>query len=115
MIEGDDARWAEAFIPDAKVRDYLLSDAHDKARSRHKFFTAYGFSQAAWPQLQSALLEQLARAVRRLVREDAYGRTFAAVGPIRTPSSQTLIITTFWIVRHDDPCPQLTSALPGQH
>jgi len=102
-------RW----VPDAKVRDYCLSDASPKSLSRKRFFEAQGFSAAAWRILQQARHEQAATGTGELVRADAYGNTYRVIGPLACPDGRAPTITTYWIIRADDPRPQFTSAIPG--
>jgi len=102
-------RW----VPDAKVRDYCLSDASAKSRSRKTFFEAYGFSRTAWQTLQQDLHVQAATGIGELVRADVYGNTYRVIGPLACPDGRAPTITTYWIIRADDPRPQFTSAIPG--
>ena len=34
-----------AFIPESKIKEYLLSDSHPTGRSKSKFFTMFGFDE----------------------------------------------------------------------
>ncbi|MCK8788062.1 hypothetical protein M0638_27275 [Roseomonas sp. NAR14] len=102
-------RW----IPDAKVRDYLLSSTTEKGRSRLKFFQSHGFSQAGWPVLCDALMAHALTASVEIVRQDQWGITYCATGSIVTPDGRNPVIRAFWIIRPIDPRPQLTSVLPG--
>ncbi len=48
------------------------------------------------------------------VRTDRWGTTYRALGPIRTPDGRNPEISAYWIIRTDDPRPQLTSVVPSQ-
>jgi hypothetical protein len=103
-----DQRW----IPDTKIREYCLGGSTVKSRSRLKFFTTFGFSQTEWRVLRDTLLHQVVTAKIEMARQDQYGTTYRAVGPIPTPSGRVAMVETFWIIRADEPRPQLTSVIP---
>ena len=48
---------ARVRVPDAKVRDYLLSSSHPVGRFKAVFFLALGFSLERWEVLRDALLD----------------------------------------------------------
>ena len=100
------------YVPQAKVTEYFLSTATQKAAGRYKFFVARGFERQAWRVLHDALLAHPIGASVALARQDAYGDTWCATGPLRCPDGTAPVIRSFWIIRHDDPRPQLTSAIP---
>lgn len=108
MLPNLEIRW----IPDAKIRDFLLDGTSQKARSRLQFFRLYGFDRIRWRLLQAALHRHVETAEITLVRRDLYGATYAAFGPLETPSGRLAAVEAFWIVRTDDPRPQLTTAIP---
>jgi hypothetical protein len=69
-----DSRW----IPDEKVRDYLLNPDHRHGKSRHGFLIMFGFSQAAWRTLQAALLDHAGSAHIHLGGAEVWGSTYHA-------------------------------------
>ena len=105
---------ARRWIPDAKIRGYLLSQATPKARSRHDFFIRFGFAAQHWRTLQAALMAHAAVSPATAVRADAWGTTYALTGPLPTPDGRNPIIIAYWIIRADDPRPQLTSVVPEE-
>lgn len=107
-LPNQEQRW----IPDAKIRDYLLNTDTPKGQSRHKFFVRFGFTRADWTVLKTALMEHAVTARIEGARSDQWGTTWRATGPIVTPDGRNPVITAFWIVRTDDPRPQLTSVVP---
>jgi Domain of unknown function (DUF6883) len=105
--------FGQGWIQDAKIRHYLLSTDTPKGKSRHDFFTRFGFSTEHWPILKAALLAHVRTADVELCRQDQWGTTFQASGRIATPDGRNPIVIAFWIVRSDDPRPQLTSVVPS--
>lgn len=105
---------ARRWIPDPKIRDYLLSEATPKARLRHDFFIRFGFSREEWRVLQAALMVHAAYAIGEIVRADEWGTTWALTGPLPTPDGRNPRIIAYWIIRADDPRPQLTSVVPEE-
>jgi len=103
-----DRRW----IPDAKILEYLLNSTSPKGKSRHDFLVGCGFSRANWQMLKSALMHHATTSVVRLARQDQWGDTYSATGPLNTPDGRNPSIVAYWIIRADDPRPQLTSVVP---
>jgi hypothetical protein len=89
------------WIPDAKVRDFLLIGSTPKSRSRLALFQSYGFAPAAWRALRDALMNHQTAQVE-VAREDQYGTTYRAIGPLGTPSGRRAKVEVFWIIRADD-------------
>lgn len=110
----DAADWNLAYVPNEKVRDYLLGDGSQAARGEAKFFADLGFQRAEWPHLREALLGHLQQGEPRLSRRDENGVTFAVTAPIATLVGRVVWITSHWIVRPGDPRPQFTSAKPDR-
>lgn len=108
MLPNLEARW----IPDAKIRDFLLAGTTPKGIERLKFFEGYGFHRTKWELLQVALLAHVEAATVTIARQDQFGTTFAAIGPLETPSGKRAAVRSFWLIRADDPRPQLTTAIP---
>ena len=108
MLPKAELRW----IPDAKVRDFLLNGGTPKGSSRLTFFRSYDFDTSGWPILKNALYRHLDTAKITLSRRDQYGATYAAFGPLETPSGRLAAVDVFWIIRTDDARPQLTTAIP---
>lgn len=74
-----------AVVDPAKVRDYLLSPEHPLGRAKARFFAAVGFTRAAWPALQRALLDLAAGGQATLGRETPYGQKYEVRGMIQGP------------------------------
>jgi len=110
ILPNYDQRW----IPDSKVRDYLLTTTTAKAKSRHDFFIRFGFSGRDWTRLRDALLLHVLAADIEVARQDQWGTTYRASGALATPDRRNPTIVAFWIIRADDPRPQLTSLVPSR-
>jgi hypothetical protein len=100
------------WIPDEKLRDYLLNPDHRHGRSKHDFLIMHGFSSADWPVLKTTLLAHAGTAKVTLSRVDVWGSTYHAIGPLRSPDGRNPWIRAYWIVRRGDTRPQLTSFIP---
>ena len=104
-------RW----IPEEKIRDYALDLNHREGGSKAKFFIGEcGFTRAGWKVLSDAAYAQPLVGNTKLTNVDGYGQRYEVTGPITAPNGRTYIIRTDWIIRYDDPRPQLTSIKPGK-
>ena len=87
-----------AVVEQAKIRDYLLSEAHPVGRFKAPVFRQVGYSLEHW--------EVLADDLRRLVSDNdgnatssnRYGQKFEVRGSLKGPNGETLNLATVWII-----------------
>ena len=105
--------YALRWIPDAKIRDYLLVLEHPEGGSKANFFiNVAGFSRAKWEVLRDALNAQVLLGDARMTRVDEYGERWEVTGPIAAPNSKNYTVISGWVIRRDDARPQFVTAFP---
>jgi len=102
-----------AVVDPAKVRDYLLSPEHPVGRGKARFFSALGFTRAAWPALQRVLLELAVRGDAIPGQQSPHGQKYEIRDNIVGPTGREAHIVTVWIVLTDEDFPRLVTAYPG--
>ena len=102
----------QAFIPPAKIFDYLLSATHRVGKSKARFFTLLGFDLDS----ASALVEELlALAQSGEVDEEIptqFGQKYVLDGTIATPNGKRVTICTVWIIENGQDTPRFVTAHP---
>jgi hypothetical protein len=101
-----------AVIPEAKLRDYLLSPTHPHGRHKAFFFGRLGFSQERWQELASALHAHTERHEVGKVEETAFGMRYAVDGDLSTPSGRVVRVRTVWYVERGEDFPRFVTAYP---
>jgi hypothetical protein len=101
-----------AVVEQQKIREYLLNPAHPDNGGKARFFTAVGFTSAAWEQLADALRE-MARTVAVTIRTDSiHGEKFVLEGELRAPSGIAPRVRSVWIIDRGSQAPRLVTAYP---
>lgn len=103
-----------AVIDAAKVRDYLLSEAHPVGRFKAEFFKALGFRQDRWQELERALRVHAEQHEAGAVGRSEYGTKYEEVGPLVGPEGRTAEVLVAWIVRTGENVPRLITAQPAR-
>ena len=100
-----------AYIPPAKILDYLLSMESRTGRSKARYFTQFGFRREKWQRMVDALLRHGASHAVVNIAETQYGPTYAIDGALLTPDGRNPRVRTVWMVRHGD-APRFVTAYP---
>ncbi len=103
-----------AVIEPAKLRDYLLSAAHPVGRFKAVFFSALGFSQENWTELETALRTQHVREEAEPSKKSRHGETFEIHATLIGPSGRVANVASVWIVRAGEDFPRFVTAYPGE-
>ena len=103
---------ANAYIPPAKILDYLLSMENQEGRSKAQFFTQFGFRREEWRQMADALLRHGSSYAVVNIEETQYGPTYAVDGIIRTPDGRNPRVRTVWMIRNGEDAPRFVTAYP---
>ena len=101
-----------AVVPDAKVRDYLLSPTHPVGRHKARWFQRLGYDQGRFQELADDLRALASRDAESL-GDEGYGEKYAVVGSIVLPSGAQYTVRTVWIVLCGEDRPSLVTAYPG--
>jgi hypothetical protein len=89
---------ARATIPDAKVREYLLSASHPVGRFKAVFFLALGFSVERWELLRDALLDIGITGNAAPGQPSSFGQKFEIRATLVGPSGRRADVVTVWMV-----------------
>lgn len=103
---------ANAYIPPAKILDYLLSMESRRGRSKARFFIQFGFSREQWHLFAEALLRHGASYEVVNIAETQYGPTYALDGVMRTPDGRNPRVRTVWMIRNNEDAPGFVTAYP---
>ena len=102
----------QAYLPAAKLRDYLLSPTHAVGRTKAKFFGEFGFNKSNVGSLESGLL-----AIARIedvtdVTTTPYGVKYVVDGSLPTPMGIEVKVRTVWIIETGEERPRFVTAHP---
>jgi hypothetical protein len=103
----------QAFIEEAKVRDYLLSSTHPIGRFKSVVFEALGYTHENWPLLAADLLSLARRGLAISGQTSPYGDKYEVSGTLQGPNGRTARFTTVWLVRPEGGFPRFVTAFPG--
>jgi len=103
-----------ATVSKAKITDYLLSLTHRDGRSKALFFFRYGFTVAAWQDLEKALQNHAADNLVAKIEDSPFGRRYIIEGEILAPDGRTAVIRSVWFIDEGDEIPKFVTAYPLQ-
>ena len=102
-----------AIVDPVRVRDYLLSPVHPVGRAKARFFTALGFDQHTWVELQRALLAH-AHGEAEPASGGAYGQKYSVRGMLQGPTGRIAPVVSVWIILAGEEVPRLVTASRGE-
>ncbi len=103
----------KAFIPEDKLKKYLLSETHSVGKSKAEFFFLIGFSLNSLEVLEHALL---AIARTEDVKESVpstHGVKYVIDGILDTPRGRKVNLRTIWIIDEGKDSPRFVTAYPA--
>ena len=95
-----------------KVVGYLLSETHPDGASKAKFFREFGFRPEDWQAFADALCQHGREHAMANVVESVHGIRYTVDGALRTPSGQSPMVRTVWVVEGGGRGPRLITAHP---
>ena len=101
-----------AVIPDAKIREYLLSTFHPYGRYKAAFFKRFGFSAKSWELMASALRAHAEQCDVVRVDDTEFGTRYIVEGQLRTPDSRDPTVRVIWFIEKGDNRPRLVTVYP---
>ena len=104
--------WESAVIPEAKLRDYLLSISHPHGRHKAVFFGRFGFTREHWQDLASALRAHAETHEVAKVEETPPGTRYTVEGNLSTPIGRVVRVRTVWYVERGENFPRFVTAYP---
>lgn len=102
-----------AVIDEAKIRDYLLSDAHPVGRFKAAFFIGLGYSIASWQGLAADLQRHAMNNQAVATEASEYGQKYEVRGTLAGPGGKSAVLVAVWIVLRGDDFPRFVTAFPG--
>lgn len=102
-----------AYIPPAKLLDYLLSETHSVGKSKSKYLRSSGFNEANIYLLKQGLISIAQSEDISEVINTPYGVKYVIDGSIRTPVEIVIRIRTIWIVDKQQTRPRFVTAYPA--
>lgn len=103
---------ANAYIPPAKILDYLLAAAHPDGGSKAFVLSRFGFNRAEWQILAQALRTHGASYEVAGTIRTPHGLKFIIEGALESPDGRSLNLRTVWIILNGTDEPRLVSAYP---
>jgi hypothetical protein len=104
--------YENAYIPAAKIYDYLLSSTHSIGKSKANFFREFGFDESNANFLEKSLLSIAQAEPVMEVKKTAFGTKYIIDGFILTPVDITVNVRTVWIIETDNDAPRFVTAHP---
>lgn len=102
-----------AYIPEGKLTEYLLSETHPVGSSKAKFFRRLGFDETNVDKLAKSLLRIAKTNDVNETIEFVYGINYVIEGIIKTPSRKTgNIKKTVWFTKTPESSPSFVTAYP---
>ena len=101
-----------AYVPAAKLTEYLLSETHPVGKSKARFFREVGFDDTNPDALEQALLEIPRKEDVAETVTSVYGTKFIVEGMLNTPARGPLPLRTVWILEPGDDRPRFVTAYP---
>jgi len=100
----------KAGVPEAKITEYMLNEAHPSNQGKAAFFLSFGFTLAAWTTLADALLNHAATHEVVSVSATEHGSKYVIEGVLVTPDGRNPDVRTVWIVEAGETVPKLVTA-----
>jgi|SRR5208337_1820118 len=102
----------KAYIPPAKLIDYLLSETHSVGKAKAKFLRSVGFNEANVQLLKEGLLEIAKTKDVVEVITTPHGVKYVIDGDMATPVGLVIKMRTIWIIDNGQERPRFVTAYP---
>lgn len=103
----------KAYIPEAKIVNYLLDLTNENGRPKARFFLAFGFTIETWEVMAQALKEHANyHEVTKIEQRPPFGVHYVIEGTLSTPDGRNPAVRVIWIIDDGDTIPRLVSAYP---
>ena len=100
------------FIEQVKLRDYLLSEAHEDGRHKAKMFNSVGFLGGMFRELEAELLRVGRENDVVEVEEVVWGTKYVVHGLVTAPDERRALVKSVWIIDKGNDAPRLVTARP---
>jgi Domain of unknown function (DUF6883) len=101
-----------ALIPEAKVRDFLLSLSHPVGRHKARFFIDHGFLPESWESLADALIRHAMDHEVAQVLDLEIGIKYVIEGSMPMPDGRSSQVRSIWMIDIGEQRPRFITAYP---
>lgn len=102
-----------SFVAEVKITDYLLCHTHEFGKTKAKYFSKYGFTEADVDTFKKALIQHSILRDFESEQTNAFGVKYKLTCKIQTPDNRNPCIVTVWIVEAGTDVPRLITAYPN--
>ena len=103
----------QAFVPEEKITEYLLSETHETGKHKADFFARFGFSLDHIEVFRDALIRHaLERDVEKTV-SGHYGNKYELRCQLQTPDNRNPCVVSVWIMEKGYEGPRLVTVYPA--
>lgn len=103
---------SEAFVPIAKLRDYLLSPSHPEGGPKSVIFEIMGYTLHNISELESALLSIAHEGEVVSSNELPFGNKYIVDGKLPRQQGTEILLRTVWIIDRGETAPRFITAYP---
>ena len=96
-------RLDRAFVPEAKIVNYLLSARHSGGRAKAHFLEDFGFRAREWRVLRDAIVAHAAANDITASHQTRFGTRYEIDGPLSAPDGRAPIVRVVWFVESREP------------
>ena len=104
--------WENAYVPSSKLHGYLLSEVHPVGRAKALFLKNLGYDIRNSGTLEQDLLTFAREDDVTDIFTSEYGTKYVITGVLSTPSGETVMLRTVWIIDRGDSRPRFVTAYP---
>lgn len=101
-----------AFVPDAKITEYLLNPNHPEGGAKAHFFLGVGFRREH-PEVFRAALLALASSSDVVASDHPAGVKYVGTGVVQTPKGTGIGVLHVWLADDEHSPPRLVTAYPA--
>jgi len=102
----------KAYIPLAKLKDYLLSETHSVGKSKAKFLRSLGFNEVNVNLLKEGLIAIAHSGNVKDVVSSSHGVKYVINGQIKVPVGGFIEMRTVWIIDKGQSRPRFVTSYP---
>lgn len=101
-----------AFVPDAKLFDYLLSPSHPEGGPKASFFATAGYTVEHAEQLRGELLRIAREGTLKQEMSIECGQKYIVEGMLSRDSGPGIPLRTIWVIDRGTTAPRFVTAYP---
>lgn len=101
-----------AFVPHAKLTDYLLSKTHIVGKLKARFFRSLGFNENNIEKLEEIFLHIASTQDIKTTISSPHGTKYIIDGSVQSPNGKTIHLRTVWIIEVNNDRPRFVTAYP---